>query len=115
MIPYRNDYIIEKLISEQISKEQIFLQKMFGEKINKKDAKTYLERILDHKWYVSERLGRDIGLPVAALDFITNIEPLPAAKHRRKNITGLKLNQAMRFGLTAQKYQLLLDSREGRF
>jgi hypothetical protein len=101
MIPYKNDYIIEKLMSEQFSKEQIFLQRMFGRKIDKNNAQAYLERILDHKWYVSERLGRDIGLPVAALDFSTNIEPLPITKRCQKNITGGKLRRAMKFGLTA--------------
>ncbi|MEP6923795.1 MAG: DUF4032 domain-containing protein [Pyrinomonadaceae bacterium] len=101
MIPFKNDYIIEKLITERNSHEQIFLQKMFGQKIEKNDAQRYLERILDHKWYLSERLGRDTGLPVAALDFVTNIEPLPIANRRRKNITSGKLQRTIRFGLTA--------------
>lgn len=101
MIGFKNDYIIEKIINEQASKEQVFLQQMFGEKIEKTTAENFLERILDHKWYVSERLGRDIGLPVAALDFVANIEPLPIARRNRKSLTGGRLNQAMRFGLTA--------------
>lgn len=101
MIQFRNDYIIEKIINERASKEQVFFQKMFGAKIEKTVAQQFLERILDHKWYVSERLGRDIGLPVAALDFVANIEPLPITKRNRRKFTGSKLNQAMRFGLTA--------------
>lgn len=101
MIGFKNDYIIEKIIKEQASKEQVFFQQMFGEKIEKTEAQNFLERILDHKWYVSERLGRDVGLPVAALDFVANIEPLPVAGRNRKTWTGGRLNQAMRFGLTA--------------
>lgn len=100
MIPFKNDYVIEKIISEQLSKEEIFLQSMFGQRVAKREAKAYFERILDHKWYVSERLGRDIGVYVAALDFATNIEPLPMARHNRRNTSG-KLTRAVRFGLTA--------------
>lgn len=101
MIQFRNDYIIEKIISKRASREQVFFQKMFGAKIEKTAAEQFLERILDHKWYVSERLGRDIGLPVAALDFVVNIEPLPIANRNQRKFTGGKLNQALRFGLTA--------------
>ena len=103
MIQFKNDYAIDKIIAEQPSKEQNFLQNMFGKKVEKQAAKAYLKRILDHKWYISERLGRDIGLPVAALDFTVNIEPLPVAKRsRRKTNGGISwLSQAMRFGLNA--------------
>jgi hypothetical protein len=99
MIPFKNEYTIEKTINEQPSKEQLYLQTMFGEKVGKYEAQTYFERILDHKWYVSERLGRDIGLHVAALDFATNIEPLPVAKFNRRNTNG-KMNRRMRLALT---------------
>lgn len=99
MIQFRNDYIIEKIIDEQPSSEQLYLQKMFGEKVARYEAKAYVERILDHKWYVSERLGRDVGLHVAALDFATNIEPLPSAGFNRKNSNG-KMTRAMRLALS---------------
>ncbi len=28
-----------------------------------------------HKWFLSERLGRDVGFRVAALDYVTNVRP----------------------------------------
>ena len=31
-------------------------------------------RIVEHKWFLSERLGRDVGLRVAAIDYLENIE-----------------------------------------
>ena len=31
-------------------------------------------RILLHKWLMSEKLGRDVGLRVACIDFLENIE-----------------------------------------
>lgn len=32
--------------------------------------------ILDHKWYMSENEGRDVGIEVAALDYFKNIRPV---------------------------------------
>lgn len=86
MLLFKLDYTIDKILSEQLSSEQIFLKQMFHIKVAKNEAKTFFERILDHKWYVSERLGRDIGLPVAAMDFVTNIEGLPSNKRKKRKI-----------------------------
>jgi hypothetical protein len=36
-------------------------------------ARTEWRRVLEHKWFVSERLGRDIGLRVAAIDYFENV------------------------------------------
>jgi hypothetical protein len=55
---YRLDYTIEKVT--KTNSEQSF-------------TKT----IKDHKWLLSERLGRDVGLFVAALDYFLNIQQLP--------------------------------------
>ena len=35
--------------------------------------------ILQHKWFLSERLGRDVGIKVACLDYIENIDSVLAA------------------------------------
>ncbi len=39
------------------------------------DAPRLLEEINVHKWYMSERMGRDVGLRTAAIDYIENIIP----------------------------------------
>ena len=31
--------------------------------------------VLDHKWYVSERVGRDVGLKTAVVDYFENVRP----------------------------------------
>jgi transitional endoplasmic reticulum ATPase len=31
-------------------------------------------KILQHKWFLSEKLGRDVGIKVACLDFVENVE-----------------------------------------
>ena len=33
-------------------------------------------KILQHKWFLSEKLGRDVGIKVACLDFIENVEAI---------------------------------------
>ncbi len=35
--------------------------------------------IAEHKWLLSERLGRDVGMRVAALDYRLNVQPQPDA------------------------------------
>lgn len=100
MTPFILDYTIERILNEQPNREQAFFRIIFGAEIPKNDAREYFERMLDHKWYVSEKLGRDIGLHVAALDFAVNIEPLPMIKRRQQNIDN-RLNRALKFGLSA--------------
>ena len=73
MIPFKLDYVIELALQEQPSAEQIVLKKLAGAKLSKNEASVAWERILDHKWYVSEKLGRDIGFRVAAIDYFENI------------------------------------------
>ena len=43
-----------------------------GKNFPAKDAENLWLKVIDHKWYVSERLNRDIGLRVAAVDYIGN-------------------------------------------
>ncbi len=40
-------------------------------------ATDLLSKILKHKWLLSEKLGRDVGLRTACLDFLENMERVP--------------------------------------
>ena len=44
-----------------------------GINLSLKEALKTLGYIKDHKWYLSERLGRDVGTYVAAVDYFENI------------------------------------------
>lgn len=61
MVTYKLDYTIEKVLENRFLPEQKFTK-----------------AIKDHKWYLSERLGRDVGFFVAALDYFLNIQQLPS-------------------------------------
>jgi transitional endoplasmic reticulum ATPase len=45
-------------------------------------------KILDHKWLLSEKVGRDMGLRTACIDFLENMEQAPDEykKYKRKDI-----------------------------
>jgi hypothetical protein len=72
MIFQRNDYVIDKILQSVLTREQKVLAEYTGKQFSRTEAKKVWERVVDHKWYVSERLQRDVGLHVAALDFVEN-------------------------------------------
>lgn len=73
MIPFRLDYVIEKSIGGGACDEQEVLRELAGVKLPSAEARAEWPRVLEHKWFVSERLGRDVGLRVAALDYFENV------------------------------------------
>lgn len=75
MLPYKLDYTIEKITKNTSNKEQKILKKLTGKSVSEKEAGKIWSGVQDHKWYVSERLGRDVGFRVAAVDFIENVYP----------------------------------------
>jgi hypothetical protein len=89
-IPIPLDYVIEKSRSTAYPEGRV-LKELAGVTLSNKEARVLLPRIIDHKWYVSERLGRDIGLRVAAIDFIENIYEPPSGRNRtRKPFDGIR-------------------------
>lgn len=73
MIPFRLDYVIEQSNVEGACDEQKALKELAGVKLRPAEAREEWPRVLEHKWFVSERLGRDVGLRVAALDYFENV------------------------------------------
>ena len=84
---YKLDYTIEKVAHDVSTPEQTFIKKYLGADFSKREAKYLWKRIVDHKWHVSERLRRDVGFRVAAVDYVENFyEPV----FFRKRETGFK-------------------------
>lgn len=73
-IPFKLDYVIDKAIQPQLTGLQRALNALAGVKLSNKEARRTLPYIQDHKWYVSEQLGRDIGWRVAVVDYFENID-----------------------------------------
>lgn len=72
MIFYTLDYVIDKTIRQLPTAEQNFLKRFTDERFTRAEAGYLFSKINDHKWYVSERLQRDVGLAVAAVDYLEN-------------------------------------------
>src|SRR5689334_21236147 len=72
-IPYRLDQVIEQTLNAPGVREQRALKLLTGLELGRDEAGFFWPRILDHKWYMSERLGRDVGLRVAAIDYFENV------------------------------------------
>ena len=61
-----------------------------GQKVESDVVTALGPKILQHKWLLSEKLGRDVGMDVACLDFITNVEPLENNPNDAEKIEILK-------------------------
>jgi SpoVK/Ycf46/Vps4 family AAA+-type ATPase len=61
---------------------------MSGESFEPDIAGGLWSKILDHKWLLSEKVGRDMGLRTACIDFLENMEQAPDEyqKYRCKDI-----------------------------
>jgi transitional endoplasmic reticulum ATPase len=66
-----NEYIATEL-SPELCANKIF--EISGSKFDPDIAADLWPRILQHKWLMSEKLGRDVGLRVASIDFLENME-----------------------------------------
>jgi hypothetical protein len=91
MVFYQLDYLVDEVLKNLPSAEQVFLKKYLSRDFPKKEAKYLWERIVDHKWYIGERLQRDVGFRVAAVDYVENFyQPgsIFGSKNRKSGIAG---------------------------
>jgi len=66
-----NETMLENPSAEDCA-SKIF--EMAGAKFEPEIASDLWEKILQHKWLLSEKLGRDVGFRTACIDFLENIE-----------------------------------------
>jgi hypothetical protein len=65
------------------------LRQLTGVELSASEAREVWPRVLEHKWYLGERLGRDVGLRVAAVDYFENIHTSARRTHARLHSGGL--------------------------
>jgi hypothetical protein len=78
-IQFKLDHVIDKVLAGHTASHKSTLKQLAGVKLSASKAQSVWPRVLEHKWYLSERLGRDVGVRVAAIDYFENIEPPVAA------------------------------------
>jgi transitional endoplasmic reticulum ATPase len=61
-----------------------------GHKVEPEIGRELWKKILQHKWVLSEKLGRDVGTKVACVDFVENVEPVNRDLHDAERIQLLK-------------------------
>src|SRR5437868_12153209 len=102
-IPFKLDYVIEHTRVEmaRAAQRRALRRALAGVRISARAAQAAWPHIIEHKWYVSERLGRDVGLHVAAVDYFENVEPPRPALSYRGQRGGLppRLPMMMPFGV----------------
>lgn len=75
-IPLILDYVIDRLAGLQPRSEQFDMGWLVDNSPLTKVEEQYLwPQVLEHKWFMSERPGRDVGPQVAAIDYFENILP----------------------------------------
>jgi hypothetical protein len=72
-IPLTLDYVIHRLGRTPGKEERAVLSELAGVRLSRPRARAAWAAVLEHKWYLSERLGRDVGLRVAAIDYFENV------------------------------------------
>jgi hypothetical protein len=73
------------------SYERKLLSNYTCSKISEPEARYLWPRIVDHKWLLSERLSRDVGFHVAAVDYVENFyEPISGERNESKMRPSLK-------------------------
>src|SRR5436190_4326948 len=58
-------FVVKEVVSRYLNSRRRAIRRLAGVSLSEAEARAAWPRILDHKWYVSERLGRDVGLHVA--------------------------------------------------
>ena len=91
MFPFKLDFAFERLEQTGPELERNLLRIYTGYDLGENEAKRLYEKISDHKWFVSERLRRDVGFHVAAIDYVEHFyEPYARAEAEGKLIKLLK-------------------------
>ena len=88
-MPFRLEYVIERTIhlanSVNGRRERRMINKLTGVRLPEANAREVWSSILEHKWYLGERLNRDVGLRTAAVDYLENIAPSAIVQRTRRD------------------------------
>ena len=82
-IPLTIDYVIARLQADRGLRDRDVRHELSGVRLSGAEAHAAWPAVLEHKWLLSERLGRDVGLRVAAADSFDNVRAHRGAVPRR--------------------------------
>ena len=71
-VPFKSDDVAVRARADD-EREKQKLKSAVGVGITPAEAQEVWPQVLEHKWYMSERLGRDVGLRAAVADYFDNV------------------------------------------
>ena len=71
-VPFKSDHVTENVGADD-GRETQELKRAAGVRLSPLEAREVWPQIMEYKWYMSERLGRDVGLRAAAVDYFANV------------------------------------------
>ena len=86
MRAFKFDYATERIDDGGHGLERSLLQIYADRRISDMEANDLLRKVADHKWFVSEKLSRDVGFHVAAIDYVENFYRPAAEVTRTKQL-----------------------------
>ena len=89
-IHYPLDYTVERMLRERPPHASVEEAELRALGYPPEVVRSELPRVLDHKWYMSERMGRDVGIRVAAVDYFDNVNPESLERKVRRDSTSLR-------------------------
>ena len=104
MFFYKLDYALGKIFTTEPRQERLLIKKYTGARLSEREAILLWERIADHKWYLSERLNRDVGFHVAAVDYVENYYAPERLSSRASRLTDTVSELAPRLSKGLRSY-----------
>lgn len=80
-IPFRLEWAIERAMIARNEPSEVDFGALREYGVGAGEAEVEWRAVLDHKWYLGERLGRDVGVHVAMMDYFENIRPARGLVH----------------------------------
>ena len=104
MFPFKLDFALSPLEQTGPELERNLLRIYTGYDLGENEAKRLCEKISDHKWFVSERLRRDVGFHVAAIDYVEHFYEPYARAETEGTLIKLFRNVSTCTAMVARKY-----------
>jgi hypothetical protein len=72
-VPFKSDYVAGRARADDERERRKHESASAAQRLIPAEAREVWPQVLEHKWYLSELHGRDVGLRVAALDYFKNV------------------------------------------
>jgi hypothetical protein len=93
-IPFVLQWVVEMMRGERSNEPSRLGPLLEALGVTGDEAEREWAAVLEHKWYLSERVGRDVGVRTALVDYFENVRP-------PHSVAGMRAIEAARAALAA--------------